>query len=401
MHDLGPVEARAFTAMLVESGEKRQVAYAALLDRYHELYAMENDLRRSMASQGEIEPVNRDRDLLHKQLERLGASIGKSKDTVLCDVLGREGNLGEYHLPEYALVTPDQADGSDRFGVGAFNADPRRYASFTSDVAQTSATDLLQQQKQRQESGFSTESREEFESNRPEAGSRKSVDTLVPGEVAVIFGTTYTQGTKNNDRISIEPPGYPERFRRAVAALDALQKQGVSALLFERQVGAYHVTASFFGVVVPAQSIDPTVVGLLRSNRSLFGIRPEDMDADIVPRDYQEHLRTGYREPIIEIYFDLRSLLYKTADGLSDGESAALEDRYNGMRTESPELAQLYESDGVEYVIRVFQRVFMTANAQVVQMVRDELTRSVNERETKTREEFLAMHKEFFGTQPL
>ncbi len=328
----GPLSEREISVAAGSDRSGQETWYAAMLDRYHEMYALERKIRsknRGIGGGDEHAGMNAGRDRLHKQLERLGNSLGKSKDAVLADVMAREGNLGEYELPEFGVLVPDQI-GEREYGFGGIDYGDIRRGRFVH--ASTSKSALDQKRaggSWREEAGMPEGSREISPVEATVAGlSEKQAfaSGLLPGEAAVIFGNTFTVEIQQHP-VEITPPGYPERVRRAIRASKALRERGVDARAFMHTIGTYHDTVTVVGVAVPVEKIPVETVGLLRGDRSLYGVRLEDMDARLVEEEYRAELAEpdGRIEAfhVIQAFYELgapKRILDQVTSSL-DGES--------------------------------------------------------------------------------
>lgn len=288
---------RELAAVLSADRSGQEFWYAIMLDRYHEMYADERLIKGKsrVNDDAEYRGLNKGRDDLHKQLERLGKQLGKTKDMVLADVMAREGNLGEYLLPEYGVLTCDQLD-EDGAQFGGNTYDDVRRGRFVHAIP--SATALENRRKLdewRRENDIPERGVETRSFTAPVVGMPGEQEFSVglrSGEAAIIFGNTFTVDIQQ-DPVEITPPGYPERVRRAIRAVETLRARGVNARTFMHTVGAYHDTVTVVGIAVPVDAIPVDVVGLLRDNRSEYGVRLEDMDARTVEEEY----RAGLEEP--------------------------------------------------------------------------------------------------------
>lgn len=397
--DFGPYGEREFSGILLESTENKEVWYARMLDRYHEMYRLELDLKTKGASTRETDPINLQRDRLHKQLERLGRDFGRSKDVVLGDVIGREGNLGEYGLPEFGLMTPEQ--GNDWGFIGFDRRDMNR-GQFLARADRTREQDILQQQqidRQYEEDGATTERAPPLEPvirshKRAWLGEYIFQDKLARGQVAVIFGTRFTVDIQQ-EPVTIEPPGYREKFRRAAAAAETLRAGGMTAHLFVQTVGAYHDTTTVIGIAVPAAAVDLEVVGLLRRDRARLGVRTEDMDAELTEREYLERLHPPTEGPAQ--WEDMaRALLYgghlSRPSSPSDGFERLVDTLKALAKSSSEPLtpAQVFTA-AQSFIPKMTEKKF----GQVVEKYLVEHRAELREAHA----EFLAVHQKYFGTR--
>lgn len=271
--------------------EERRLAYAEMLDRYHDIFDFLKELE-TMAASGRIE-VDRMRDRLHKQLFKVGKTLGKDVAEVQVDLLRREGNLAEYGLPEYGILSDvDIFEGSvyDQGAFGGLTINFRKQG-FSRIISEAK---LLKDKKewnmnQRNEAFDEDVGSYKEQSRRraitvPPFGRVPVVETLRPHEVAILFGVSFTVDI-DTESCPMIPADYPERLRRAVLAVQELE-----GTLFMRTIGAYHDTTTIFGVVVDAARLDSDVVGLLRGHRDRFGLRKEDMDLQVIEHDRKEEI---------------------------------------------------------------------------------------------------------------
>jgi len=260
-----------------------------MIDRYHEIYQLERNLISEGAHDDETRPISQDRNRLHKQLERLGKILGKAKDVVLADVIAREGNLGEFLLPEYGIIMPDQlSDNDDLSDVPGFDTDQLRRGDF---VVHTTRKEINAQLRNNHNDNVQREIDGGYCATEdiPGMGERAVVSHLEAHEVLVVFGTLFNEGI-NGRSIRIEPPGFPEKLRRAARAVDALKAKNIPAKLLIKQLGLFHDATTIVGVVIPADTLEVQLVGLLRKHHDLYGVRPQDLDAHAIEEEYQNHV---------------------------------------------------------------------------------------------------------------
>ncbi len=292
--ELGPLPVNEFTELFKETdGEKLSLTYARLIDRYNEIHDFEKECIAKGEDAGFIAKVSQDRDRLHKQLEQFAlAKFEKGKDDVLADLLSREGNLSEYRLPEYGVITesfiPDEDLGDFDFG-GYVNRDLEN-GSFT----RTKSFEEIV--RQNQSTHPSLRNPEPFSYTIPLLNEKRDCKrVLQKGEFGILFASRFTIDIMQ-ERVEIYPPSYAERMRRLLALQDYLRDQGIELPLLSTEAGSWHVTTRVEGIVVPTELLDPYIVGVLRNNRDRFGIRTEDMDTGAVRKDMQEFYAFSQRK---------------------------------------------------------------------------------------------------------
>jgi len=282
----GSLNEQEISKIFSESMEERELWYARMLDRYHEIYTLERELIAKNADDAEIRPINFDRDRLHKQIERFGRDFGKTKEIVLADIIAREGNLGEFLLPEYGLLMPDQILNERECGVPGVIDEEFRRANFVFSGSAEKAHSLsrhIHKENSENPSGIPRWNKE-----IPGIGERSVVSGLLPDEVLVVFGTMFNEDIKGAS-IEIEPPGFPEKFRRAARAVDALREQGIEADIFFKRLSIFHDATTVIGITILAKNLESHGVKLLRNSKDLYGIRPNDLPTEIVDLEYQNH----------------------------------------------------------------------------------------------------------------
>lgn len=284
---LGSLTDQEMTIIFSELLEEKELWYARMLDRYHEMYALERELIAQKADDAETRPINLDRDRLHKQIEKLGRDFGKTKEMVLADVMAREGNLGEFLLPEYGIMTPEQVMTHSRLAFPGLDNEKLRQGTYC--FSQTTE-EVLGYERSYQEREAYREPIAVREGFVRGLGERSFVSGILPHEIVVIFGAMFTVDIHRRS-VEIEPPGFPEKFRRAARVMDILREKDIDAKLFNQTLGGYHDTTTVVGVVIPANVLESDLVGLLRNNRGSYGIRSEDLRLPIVEQEYQDHLQ--------------------------------------------------------------------------------------------------------------
>ncbi|MBI4098859.1 MAG: hypothetical protein HY437_02430 [Candidatus Magasanikbacteria bacterium] len=299
---------------ILNSNEKdRRQSYAEMLDRYHDIFEFLKELE-TMGASGRIQ-VDQMRDRLHKQLLRVGETLQKNAAEVQVDLLRREGNLAEYGLPEYGILSAvDIFPGSiyDQHGFGGLDVN-RKNQGFSRTLSEAKL--LNEKNEWNEDNDADDEYKEEFLKRGrvvdvPPFGMVPYVETLQLNKVAILFGISFTIDIESESCPMI-PADYPERLRRAFSAA-----QELNGSLFMRTVGAYHDTTTVIGVVVDAEQLDPVAVGLLRNQRPRFGIRKEDMDSMVIEHDLKEEIERIKREfaPEGESRFVRRALRRKEGD---------------------------------------------------------------------------------------
>ncbi|MDO8435202.1 MAG: hypothetical protein Q7S89_00785 [bacterium] len=292
-------------------GERKR-SYAEMVDRYHDIFGFLKELEAKSLSGG-IE-VDRMRNRLHKQLLKVGSALGKDAADVQADLLRREGNLAEYKLPEYGILSgEDIFEGSsyDQSAFGGLEIDRKRQG-FSRDLSEVDLLDHKRSHREMFEDFYGADFAKQSVSSRwqrievPPFGEIPVVETLQPNEVAVLFGIYFTVAI-GNDSCPMVPADFPERLRRAVVAAREL-----GGGLFMRTIGAYHDTTTVMGVVVDAARLESDVIGLLRDQKARFGIRKEDMDLQVVEHDRKEEIedvKSQFSEqgaPFLKEYLDQR-----------------------------------------------------------------------------------------------
>ncbi len=395
--DFGPLNEREVSVVLMESTEGKETWYAKMLDRFHEIYQLELSLKKEGADNSEIKPINDDRDRLHKQLERLGKALGKNKDQVLADVMAREGNLGEYLLPEYGVITSSQLEPDY---VKGFRNDDLRHGRF---LRTQNSEEVLVQDRAYPPHHYDEKQVSEIAAQEegllyeiPGLGKRKTCYTLAPHEAAIIFGTTFTVDI-GQDPVEIQPPGFPERFRRAAHAVDALVRAGVETKIFHHTSGAYHDTTTLVGMIVPVDHIQDEVVGLLRNHRDLYGVRPEDLDPRQVQKDYQGHLDSMKVDSETISALDVIRIVLK--DLPSELENYQLPDydlvmMWQEIDGKEEQLGHRVTAE--EVVKMIYQKFPLLSAGSIEDLIKRDTDQRVSVKKRHLRE-FLSRHQHFFG----
>lgn len=289
----------------------RRMAYARLVDRYHALHGHIRDMRRQGEAVSQSEDIMR--DVLHKQIERVGATLEKAKDMVLCDLIARDGNLSEYRLPEYGLVTPDLF--VDMYQVLGFSTDDIRRGRFERVTGAQEVIDHVRKMAElnKYEPTYEPADRLEdvvFDAPEPGIGKIRTIYRILPGHVGVIFGTSFTADI-HLECVEFQPTGFLERLRRAVQATEQLQKFGIAAETLSASFGGYHDTTRLVGVHVPADRLEEAA-GVIRNNRHAFSISPDDL-RESGKEDLRIHLEATLNQ-LLRVRVPLKSGVKKYLD---------------------------------------------------------------------------------------
>lgn len=349
--DFGPIAKKEFEAILEKEESEREFFYAKMIDRYkdvHDFYRKSSgDLDSKPAF---LESLDRRRDLLHKQLEQLGLTIGKSKDMVLGDLLCREGNLGDEYLPQYGLITADEIE--DTFGFESLAVD-RIKQTFSRGISAEEKINRLTERREWEHDSREGEVYEEEEpriwkENVPGVGEVDVFASLQKDEVAILFGSTFTIDIAR-ESVDITPPTYWERQRRAVRFAEK-----VGAKVFSTTVGAYHNTVTTFGIAIPASRIKD-VAHDLRVGQDEFGILPGQMDPEEIEKDRKAMIvkaKEENREHTYIGYLHAREQYYKEklSDEIAAYETASPFDKQNESSIEDDEYAEFEADDDLPRV---------------------------------------------------
>ncbi len=409
--DFGPLNQGELDVLLRMDKEGRLDGYLQLVDRYHDIFQLVRSCGIDGSDAKVLQSMDKERDRLHKQIERVGTTFGKSKADVLADLIGREGNLGDYGLPEFAVISFQQLQDSDTFSVSGLDHNETKRENFA-----RTAESAVQLHRNHRQFLKINKMRDEGEPSSGEVSDTNSflrevkgfgmvdvVSQIRPNELVIIFTSSFTIDI-HQEPASIFPPGFYEKSRRACRAIKALALEGVQAKLFEHTTGAYHRTTSILGIVVPTDKIDPIVAGVLRSDKSSFGIRPEDLDRDLIKQEYLEDIQKNPFTPE-SMFFEekiLSQLLPEVVNHLfsdkSDEEKSQLLTHY----FKSVEAA-VYNSHGVDAskkadLIQILHSTFPSIKPEDFERLIQIGFEYLNKDLELAQGEFLEFHKSFFGS---
>lgn len=321
-HDLSPVPNEVFAEIMSGKEEERNRSYAELVDQYHGLFQKERAVRRRNPQDPTLPVLDAERDALHQQIIFLAESLGRNKESVTVDFIRREGNLGEYGLPEYGVVTADDLWNDFSFDSLDVDATTQR---ITRSLSETEVHGRRARFFER-EDGWATPEATEKELERrsdetwneplPEGGVIATSSGLKQDEVAIILGTSSTNDI-NLESVEIQPKDYYERLRRCQKIVDEL-----GGRVFAHTTGAYHITTTLLGVAVPKGDME-RVAGLLRNQGETFGVREDELSQEAIQRDHQYQVRKIVKRFIgifgersialrkgFERYLDLRARMF-------------------------------------------------------------------------------------------
>ncbi len=308
----------AFVSEQEKAREQKELEYKRLVDVYH--FELEKERVRSKRTPvGSLSPSESvaqtfRRDEIHKQLLDLGKQLGYGRDRVLADLVCREGNLGEYEIPEFGLLGHDE--GKRCMWPITLQADPKsiRFSRFGFETAEEdpffTKNDLERSFKEEREEDIRSlkefyekegldikeleNGDEEKEPNETEEDGVIITWRLKFDEVAIIFGAKFLDILDiGSSGVTMMPFDYLERERRAkMAARD----YGVK--MFVHEAYAPHDHTTFVGLAVPVERLDE-IANRLRGDRDRFGVRPQDLDQEAVALDRKkilDHERKFWRE---------------------------------------------------------------------------------------------------------
>lgn len=254
---------------------EKQKEYALLIDKYQSLFNQQRQLERMATSRDHrIAILDDEREKLHRRLESLGKELGKSKHDVLGDIIRREGNLSEYGVKGYGVIS--HADLYHETNFGGLHID-RKTGMCRREVSEAA---LLQGEIDDDyfPEGQENYEREYYSVDVPEIGPVSHRTSLEAGEFGIVFGSTFTMDIDYFD-VEMRPPDYHERWRRAVKAA---QEFGAEPLLMT--MGGFHDTTTISGVVIRSEDIEQ-FARLLRENPDRYSVVRSEIPADILDRD--------------------------------------------------------------------------------------------------------------------
>lgn len=253
---------------------QRKQAYQNALDRYRDFVRYMDEQLRQHPDPTLTTQLNRDRTILHEQAMQIARYAGKTGREFFADLISREANLASRGLPEFQTLTWEQID-RDLYGDedGLENHASER-ATVTNTIEGVEDVPV--------------------------------VHTLAKGEIGVVFFRAVTVAIPSYEdlqeirdsngyvrllgtKFALEAQGDPERIRRAAR----LAKKTSRPLLVSSDF-SHNYRTMVYAIVVDKGSLDE-VAGELRNHRETFGIRMEDLDADIVAADWEEYQRNVAR----------------------------------------------------------------------------------------------------------
>src|SRR3989344_7997494 len=107
------------TSQTTESAERKELQnkYAKLVKKYQqkfkEIKQLEHKHRAVLTDpdvQNEIQLVDAERHDIHLELSEVGERLGKNMTDVMVDLIRQQGNLEEFGLPEFAILTEDEVE---------------------------------------------------------------------------------------------------------------------------------------------------------------------------------------------------------------------------------------------------------------------------------------------------
>lgn len=200
---------------------------------------------------------------IHSHLKRIGGELGKSQSEVFSDIIGNEGDLSDYGLQEFKVI--NYKGKKDLFAHSFSEGDSEGDIPFEEDV--------------------------EIEGER----AKYMVGDLRKDQMAIIF--------IREDFVGLVPPN-PHRkwYRRSmfrdlpmhVAGTEEIKRRVVRFAndhdlpIFINDLVSHNFSSHTYGVVVDNENFD-RIVSSLRNNREKYGIRPEDLDQEVVERDWEKY----------------------------------------------------------------------------------------------------------------
>lgn len=263
------------------SNQPNTRAYENLLREYKEISLRLNSL---LPGDERYVRIDQKKNDIHNNLKREGLKLGKSEREVFADIMGEEENLASDGLPEFSVANITQED--QFFGASSFYKDEEE------------DDEPVQE---------SFEIQGEF---APQVVSR-----LRKGEFVIIFA--------EKEFIGLIPPNTSpqrayerSRFRSIPFHLQGVEEKERRAVRFAKEAGCPVFRDSLFshnyarertGVVVNEENFYTTIT-LLRDNRDKYGIREEDLDPEVVERDWER-----YKEELVESLKPLEEFMGENA----------------------------------------------------------------------------------------
>ncbi len=267
--------------------EAMELEYKRLVDIYH--YELEKERTRSNRTlPGTLSPqealaLTSKRDEVHRRLLEIGFKLG---------------------IPEFGLLGHD--DGWQNSWPITLQINPRtkEYSNWYSaeedrlftqgeieaDIEQeikAQCASLREEGLEADEKSLRVEMEESYTERQEDEDGLIVTGRLKPQEVAIIFGAKFLDLDFGLEEMV--PFGYLEQERRAKAAA---RSYGLKA--FGHNAFAPHDATTFIGIVVPVERLDE-VANRLRGDRTLFGVRLQDMDQEAIARDRKTILGEALR----------------------------------------------------------------------------------------------------------
>ena len=265
----GPYEQTELDATLaLPSDEDLEKAFRAATARYREFVEFHDTMSREHPGAPSLPGLERDRRILHEQTIAIAHAAGRAGREVFGSHAGERQTAAARVIPEFETMTRD---------------------------------DILDSRLNLHDDGSGT--RQEPELRTVEGiEDVPVVHDMRNGDVGIVFARrvrnrvpSYSQlasamRSKGYARyqgpdVDMEDRGERERVRRAARLAKEL---GVPLLLVSDFSHNYSVNT--VAIVADEASFD-RIAGEIRARRAEFGIRPEDMETDVVDRDWEDHAK--------------------------------------------------------------------------------------------------------------
>lgn len=251
--------------------QENESLYNNLLSQYKEI---SQRLKGVPVGDPENFRLDNEKNRMHSHLKRIGGELGKSQSEVFSDIMGMEGDLSDYGLPEFKVINHEGMQQS--LGRGSFEGE------------------------------IGVEEDIEIEGEI----AKYMVRDLGKNKVAIIF--------TREDFVGLVPPnphrkGYERSMFRGIpmhlSGIEEIKRRVVRFAndndlpVFMDDFFSHNFSSHTYGVVVDKENFD-RMVSRIRDNRERYGIRPEDLDQEIVERDWEK-----YKKEIAERLVDLEKFM--------------------------------------------------------------------------------------------
>lgn len=213
------------------------------LDRFKKIKLLERRARGVMdpETRTSIEIADQERHNIHLELLEVAKKIGKTKNDVIIDIIRHEGNLEEYGLPEFLLISPDDLD---------------EYGNLVTSVDFTDG--ILKTRPERR--SFATLEKQ----GEDKVGLEKDEVVIVYDTVSDTLRTSYGRGAGT-------PCVLPDSLLRIERGEKLAKEVGGKLVLLNDSAFFHSESLSVAGVAIPKSNL-VSVAGTIRNNPEKFRI---------------------------------------------------------------------------------------------------------------------------------